>query len=294
MTLFEKLFIGGDWHIATRINTQLWPINYDVPFSEVKGKRGYWYADPLLFEYRGNPYLFCEAFNKKRQAGEISVFTFNGNKWIGPQIIISPNYHVSYPCVFEYKDACYMIPESQEAKCLEIYRAEQFPYKWVKIKSLLANCVIADPTIVSHDDILYLLGYSGKNPYSLCIYQLDMDNLELRYLDIIEYEENTGRPAGRLFPYEKGFIRPSQDCRYMYGDSIIWNSVEMEHGKFKEKVIGSVDKGKIKVIGVNHLDRVHTFDRCGNLEVIDYNIHTFDLFKRVKILWRKYKRWERR
>ena len=293
MNLFEKLFISGDWHIAFRKNIKLWPFDYDVPFKEIKGEKGYWYADPLLFEYKGGLFLFCEAFNQKRQAGEICVFSHNGQEWVNPRIIISPNYHVSYPCVFEYNGECYMIPESQEAKCIEIYKAVVFPYKWVKVKNLLEDCVVADPTVVKYDDKLFLLGYTGMKPYKLSIYRLDINNLNLQPIDEIVYDDNCGRPAGRLIPYHNGFIRPSQDCRYIYGDSIIWNNFELESGKFKENVIGGMDKGKIKIKDFYHVDRVHTYDRCGDFEVIDYNIHTFDLFKRIRILWRKYKRWRR-
>ena len=297
MTLFEKFFIDGSWHIAFRRSSWSWPIGYDIPFQEIKGEKGYWYADPLPFDFKGEVFLFCEAFNEKRQAGEIAIFTFDGQNWVKPQVVISENYHMSYPCVFSYGDDVYMIPESQEARIIELYKAVDFPYKWSKVKNLLNDVVLADPTVFKYNGTYYLACYKNIKPFTLQLYQLDMSSLALKLINELIYDSNTGRPAGRLIPFNDGLLRPSQDCRGMYGRSVIWNHITINGSAINESVILRTVNTEINIEDLPYegVDRVHTFSVSeAGAEFIDYNIHSFSLFKRFKIIWRRYKRWRRK
>ncbi len=293
MSLFDKLFMSSDWHIAIRKCQWQWPLNYDVPFHEFKGKQGYWYADPMLLFYDNKYYLFCEAFNNKKQIGEIAVSLFDGNQWQEPRVIISNNYHMSYPCVFRVAGSFYMIPESQEANRLEMYKAEEFPYKWRKINNLLENTRIADPTVWEYDGKMYLAGYTEKNPYKLNFYQLDVLNKAIKYFFTVNYEKNIGRPAGYLIKQSDSYLRPVQDCQQLYGRSILWNELRITEDNITEVIVGATDNSRIKIGYIEGVDRIHTFSRAGEFEVIDYCINHFDLFKRFKILWRQYKKKER-
>ena len=293
MNLFSKLFIDSDWRIAIRKNQWQWPFNYDVPFEEFKGLKGYWYADPMIITIGDRYYLFCEAFNKKKQLGEIAVSAYNGNEWEVPKIIISNNYHMSYPCVFVVGEDVFMIPESQESKCLELYKADEFPYKWIKVKDLLEDVRIADPTVWENDGVYYLAGYNGKSPYKLTIYQFVPEKGEINYLSSLEYDKNIGRPAGYLIKQSKTYLRPAQDCSIIYGQSLLWYEWRCLNDIINESGVGATDNTKIVVNSHKGVDRIHTFTRAGDFEVIDYCINHFDLFKRLKILLRKQKRGKR-
>ena len=297
MTLFEKLFIDGTWHIAFRRRPWSWPVDYDIPFQEIKGEKGFWYADPLPFDYKGEVFLFCEAFNEKRQAGEIAVFTFDGQNWVNPRVIISENYHMSYPCVFSYGDDVYMIPESQEARTLELYKADRFPYKWSKVTNLLNNVVLADPTVWQYNGIYYMVCYKNIKPFSLQLYQLDLSKLGLKLINELSYEANTGRPAGRLISYNNGLLRPSQDCREMYGRSVIWNYITIDGSDIKESTILRTVNSNINIENLPYMgvDRVHTFSvsEVGGRVFIEYKIHCFSVVKICRNIWRRYKRLKR-
>lgn len=149
--LFRKLFVAGSWQMAYRKCGYHWPFDYDEPFIPIPNDNKFWYADPLLFEDDGKVYLFCEAFNKKEQKGELAVMEWKDNSWTDPVIIIANNYHMSYPCVFEYEGIHYMIPESAECGSLELYVSDSFPYSWKKKCNIIENIKLADPTIFEYD-----------------------------------------------------------------------------------------------------------------------------------------------
>lgn len=294
MSLFNKLFVAGTWSIAFRREEWKWPFDYAIAFETLNGDKGYWYADPMIISESNTLYLFCEAFSLKKQLGEIAVFSYDGEKWSKPQVIISNNYHMSYPCVFKQKGRYYMIPETQEVKALELYECSIFPYKWEKRGALLEGVTIADPTVFEKEGSLYVIGQSGnKSQRKIHLYSLDIDENKVELIYQKECGADVCRPAGYLISKEDAFIRPTQDCRDTYGKSVIWNYFSLTDGGFSEKPIGSIENSRI-IIG-NHMgvDRIHTFSRAGNIEVIDYSINRFDLFKRFRILWRQYKRQKR-
>ncbi len=295
MRLFEKLFVSGNWNIATRTGSWEWPLNYEKPFKSLVGEKGYWYADPMVVTEGKESYLFCEAFNIKKQIGELAVFTYNGDNWVNPKIIISNNYHMSYPCVFKYKGRFYMIPETQEAKRLEIYESKGFPYKWGGKQVILDGETIEDPTVFEQQGDLYIVGTKKCASYSkLQVYSLDIAAMTVKLDSEKESEEATMRPAGYLIPYNDHYLRPAQDCRSTYGKEIIWKKFSINDHNIIDQELCSIDNSMITVDGHRGIDRNHTFSRSGDIEVIDYSYNRIDIFKRIKILWRQYKRHQRK
>lgn len=294
MSFFNKLFVSGTWNIAYRREEWKWPVDLKTPFETIQGDKGYWYADPMIVSENYKFYLFCEAFNFKNQLGEIAVFSFDGEKWSKPRVIISNNYHMSYPCVFGYKGKYYMIPETQEAMTLDIYECIDFPYKWEKRETLLEGVILADSTVFEKEGSLYVIGQSGnKSHRKVLLYLLDIDEYKVKLICKKECEKDVGRSAGYLISKEDGFIRPTQDSRYTYGMSVIWNYLSISEKCFDEKAIGSIDNSQV-IVGIHKgVDRIHTFSRAGDIEVIDYSINRIDIFKRFKILWRQFKRQKR-
>lgn len=287
-SIFRKLFISGDWAMAYRVSNQHWPFAYETPFIPITNNKHYWYADPLLFEKDGKVFLFCEAFNRKDQKGELAVMEFVNGKWTAPQIIISNNYHMSYPCVFEYHNNYYMIPESAEGGALEMYVSDSFPYVWRKDCNLIKEADLADPTVFCVNDNLFVYTWDERT-FIGRIFKLNMEQRECIEVYSKQFQSNSGRPAGYLFKSDDLLLRPSQDSVGMYGKSIIWNELYYQNEQFDEKVISTLDCSQIQITGLKGEKRVHTFSTCGGVEIIDYCEYKFDLFKRLKILYRKYK-----
>ena len=98
--LFKK---KGD-SMNLKKNVKIWKVLYKEKkvnnWIELDGEKGYWYADPILFNYNKEKYLFTEAFNMKKQIGYLAVSKYENNKFSVPKIIMKRKFHLSYPCVF--------------------------------------------------------------------------------------------------------------------------------------------------------------------------------------------------
>ena len=292
-TLFRKLFISGDWEIAFRGGSE--GNFYNKSFIKIPNTKEYWFADPLLYEYEGKYYMFCDAFNTKAMKCELGYFELHGDSVSEFKLILSSNYHMSFPNVFSINGKNYMIPESGEGMNLELYEAAGLPNKWVKTKNLIEGVNYVDPTFYWHDGSMYVLIYiDQKGQYETKIYKFNADLLELEYTESIHYTQNVGRSAGQFFKGEDGEdLRPVQLGEGEYGKQTAFYKVDFTDGQFKEEQISIIDNSDIIVDNKKGVDKIHTYSKVGEYETIDFVNYKFDLFKRFKILYRQYKRSKR-
>ena len=69
-------------------------------------------ADPFLFRHKEKDFCFVEEYDFLQNKGHISVYEINknGEKFLGN--VLTEDFHLSYPNVFEYNGQIFMIPES--------------------------------------------------------------------------------------------------------------------------------------------------------------------------------------
>ena len=96
----------------------------------------YW-ADPFYVKFKKKEFIFFEKYSYINGKGCISVGELVNSKLINIQDILVKNYHLSYPFIYKFKKNYYLIPETHENKRLEIYVAENFPFKWKLYKTAL-------------------------------------------------------------------------------------------------------------------------------------------------------------
>ena len=114
MSKWDKLFHSYRWMTAYRFNQQQ-EINFSKckePFHVVSTQKHHWCADPFLFEKDNKIYLFCEYTNENKSKSYIAykeLFPVEEKKW---SLAYEFSGHTSYPCIFEFKDNLYMIPET--------------------------------------------------------------------------------------------------------------------------------------------------------------------------------------
>lgn len=249
----------GEWKVFYKNDKSKW-----IGFQ---GEKGYWYADPTLIKYCGNIYLFTEAFQKSCQIGRIAVSKLENGFFSKPEIIIKKPYHLSYPCVFEYMNKIYMIPETSQNYTLELYCAEDEELHEWKLKKIICkniNCV--DTTVFVKDQEVYLITYFQRpNDYSTIVYKLDMDNYTLTELFRKSESENILRPAGKV--YQDGdYYRPVQYNKNFYGEKMRILKIDPN----KNDWIG-VECKQISIddIQVDSIKRTHTLNSVGEIKVID-------------------------
>jgi hypothetical protein len=191
----------------------------DVPASFV--------ADPFLLRADGTWHLFFEVLNRTNGRGEIGVATSRDlAQWRYQGIVLAEPVHLSYPFVFEWEGARYMVPESHQASAIRLYRAETFPTGWTHVHTLMSGQRFADTTLFRHDDHWWLFTQTsaeGKH-----------DNLRLFFADdlfgawtehpaspIIEDDPHSARPAGRVVETAGHLLRFAQDCKPRYGLNVL-------------------------------------------------------------------------
>jgi len=233
---------------------------------------GRFHADPFLFQRNGKTYLFFEDFDFRAKKANISCLEVDENGGCGPaETVLARDYHLSYPFVFEWKGEVYMMPETRASGRVELYRAEEFPKRWVLESVLMENVTAVDPTLLEHNGKLWLfLNMAARGAETT-------DELHLFYADSplgewtphpcnpIVSDVRRSRPGGALFVENGELIRPSQDCSLRYGYALVLNRVEaLSESEYRETPVCHIgpewQKGNLCT---------HTYSRTDDWEVVD-------------------------
>ncbi len=288
----KRAFYKPNWKLAVR------ELNEDVDsvydFIEAKNEYNayitegkYWCADPFIIRVDDSIYVFCEYCTNGSDKGTIAVGEYKNGVISKMRIIIEQGYHMSYPCVFKYGSDFFMIPETADNKTIELYRAKIFPYEWELAKILKENVRCVDPTVFTNNDEIFVIAsmLSGKKN-KICIFQLDMEYNSLTLSDEFD-DDGTGRPAGSIIFIDKKLFRPAQVSTRKYGESIAFKEIISVRNTYHEKTIAKLQGRNILVKGEQKVDRIHTFNRIGNVEIMDYSIDSFELTRPLKLIIRK-------
>lgn len=186
-------------------------------FKVIKNTWRYWCADPHLFDYNGNTYVFAELYDRVLRRGVIGYCKITENGYTPWKVVLKMPWHLSYPHVFTYENAIYMMPESYVAKEIAVYKAEKFPENWEKVAVLKRDYVAVDSTLFSVDNLKWLqtLQFADGHEY-FNLFAVNKGGLSDFPL-IISKDDMNKRPGGKLFVYKGKLIRPAQDCAESYG-----------------------------------------------------------------------------
>lgn len=284
IALLRKLFLGGTWYVGLRDMNASGKLFY----QEVETPEGQWIADPFLYEVEDRHYLFVEQYFTDKQRAGIGCYEIINGKAVNNRIIIDKPYHMSYPCVFNYKGKHYMIPETSANNTVDIYVADKFPDEWHLLKNLMTGEKYVDSTVYIKGNDYYVLTYKKcTEGWKLVVFKLDMDCLTLELSSERIYKQNVGRPGGFLFQEGNIIKRPAQDCSKKYGESLILYNVKTNFDEpYSEEIDSKITKQEIQFS--QPFDRIHTLNRDSKYEVIDVFKEKFDLFHAFKIYRRAY------
>ena len=260
--------------------------NDDTPFMEYKLDKGFWGADPLLFEYKNRIYLFFELFDVKKKKGSIACAEIVDGLIREYTIVLDLDYHLSFPFVFEHNGCVYMIPETGATKSIRLFKSTSFPYKWVEEKTIV-NDIDSSDNIVYKDNQgnIFLIASIMDGTPSFChneIYLLD-DNLNIIKL-IAKTESSTNgiRNAGQLFSFNGVFMRPGQECEDMnYGKGLVFFVQLISTDKYSEEKTKTIFPSDVSLLS----DGIHTYSSTSRFEVIDSkHLKCNSLLKRMSMV----------
>jgi hypothetical protein len=178
-------------------------------------------ADPFMIDKAQTWYMFFEVLNAASGQGDIAyAVSRDGLKWRYQRVVIDEPFHLSFPYLFEWRNAVYIMPESRRTSSVRLYRAVDFPHRWTFVRELIRG-EYADPSIVFWEGIWWLFALKGS------------DTLTLHYADrlagpwkehprspLVVGDKNISRPAGRLVVHRGKIIRYTQDGDPTYGNQV--------------------------------------------------------------------------
>ena len=282
------------WNVAWRkIDAGNIMNNKKEKFNIIKNNLLYWAADPFLFEYQNDTYIFAELYDYIHCRGTIGYCKLNENGKMRWKKIIIEDYHLSYPYITTQGNDIYIIPESGENNSLYVYKAINFPDKWEKAYMIRRKVKYGDTTPFKYKNHNYALTYdvSDNNIYKLVLLDLEDKNNDT-VVGIDEFGDR--RPAGKIKFEDNYLLRPAQNCEHKYGEGIIFykGGISAEN-KYFEKEILRVDPYCFKYSKDIYLDGMHTYNSINKYEVIDIKTRRFNiinlLFRFINKVGRKIK-----
>lgn len=179
-------------------------------------------ADPFLFHWDGDDFLFFESRTHPKAA--IGVACREGDNWKYIGIALNEDFHLSFPMVFEDNGQVYMLPESAEVNELRLYRAVQFPIQWKLDSVLLTGKPFVDSAVFKYNESWWVISRIGKE-----LHLFFSDTLKGSYTahpaNPIVTNPKYSRLAGRIHVTDVGIFRFSQDCTRIYGETVALHQV---------------------------------------------------------------------
>lgn len=278
--------LASNWvshRLPSRQRLEQWQIAYHFADEDAPGWRferlrylvppqdRFW-ADPFAVEYRGRYFIFFEELLYHTSKGRLAaVEVFEHADPGAAQVVLERPYHLSYPFIFAWEGALYMIPETAQNRTVELYRCDDFPRRWRLQQVLLDNINAVDATLWQD---------GGRWWMFVNVAEPDADNTEELHLywsatpfgpwaahplNPVVADVRCARPAGPLFSIGGKLYRPSQDCSVAYGHSVLINRVEsLGEDGYRETVVERIMPGWRE-----DALRVHTVCGAKRLRVID-------------------------
>lgn len=179
------------------------------------------YADPFLFAKDGYLWLFCERMKIKGHGHIVAYKTSDLKQWKFEGVCLEKSFHLSYPNVFEYDGDVYMLPETNEANEVALYKAKDFPHNWEKVCVLLSGEPYRDSSVVNHQGLWYLFTNSSDDKLSLFVSKnLLSGNWKEHPCSPVFSGLKGARGGGSVFKDGHNLYRMGQDDEKSYGNNV--------------------------------------------------------------------------
>lgn len=177
-------------------------------------------ADPFLFVHNDTLFLFYEEKKRKSKGYIMMTSTKDLKKWTIPTLVLQEPFHLSFPFVFKQGNQCYLLPETEEAGEIRLYRFCDNALRKVEFLRTLQIGQFVDSSIIYKNGINYL--FTSDSSFNQRVFV--SENLLGDYIEHpsspIYVGRDYGRNAGSIFEYGGRYYRPSQDCSHLYGGNV--------------------------------------------------------------------------
>jgi len=204
--------------------------------GDIKDRKAEFVADPFLIYEKGIYYIFFEVCGNSKENIGLAI-SKDGYEWEYQKIVLDEPFNVAYPCIFRWSDKYYMTPETYKTNSVRLYKAVEFPFKWKFVKTLVERKDFADPTILLHENKLWLFVSEAT---SVNLYLYYADTLEGTWEEhpmspVIKNDPTKARPGGNAISIDNRLIRIAQNDYPYYGNSIrAFEIIKLNHGDYEE------------------------------------------------------------
>lgn len=195
-------------------------------------------ADPFLFVQNDTLFLFYEKQTYWEPATIEMTCTTDLHTWTKPRTVLKEHFHLSYPYVFKYNDAVYMIPETHKIKEIRLYKANNAITSFTYYKTLNnENKIFVDSSLYISPEKVYLFTTSIDSDIQLHLFV--SDNIEGPYTEHINSPIakgfKYGRNGGGIVSINNELYRVNQNCLTSYGENLnIFNIKDISPNSYKE------------------------------------------------------------
>ncbi len=280
MNILKLLFYEREWLCAYRFLSEEERKN-PIPNLEKRNMyhvmnvpQNYWAADPFLLAKGEEVYCFFEYMDTKKKKAVIGAKQILPEEEKEVHVVYEFSGHTSYPCIFEWNNDIYMIPETGAMRSIEMLKCDEWPLKWSKVGALLTDVDTADCTSFIWNGKPYIIIYEvdrRSTKRKLLIGEIDIANVAIKNItECKQYNELLGRPGGGVVFDGNQMIRVVQPGNRCYGEKIEFFDVSFEKkGLYQEELRCEYNIGHVAIDSDVPITRMHTFNRARNVEIID-------------------------
>ena len=199
-------------------------VNPVLKGSDVTDIAAIYVADPFMIRHGGMWHMFFEILPEEVEKGVIGLASSeDGRKWSYRQVVLEEEFHLSYPYVFEFEGAHYMVPESHQDSSVRLYKAVDFPTRWEHVGNLLEGEEFVDCSPFHFQGRWWLFAGCGSLPYRADMLRLfHAEQLAGPWMEhpqspLISGDARIARPGGRVVAWGDRLFRFTQDCHPRYG-----------------------------------------------------------------------------
>jgi hypothetical protein len=266
----QRLLQRSSWAIVWQAREQLGLTGEFEPNGVLEPPPRRAYADPFLVADGDNHYLFYEDYREDARRATIAVSRVVDGRIAPGRAVMAAPYHLSYPFTFGHDGDYFLVPESANARVVQLFRATRFPYEWELDSTLLSGIAAYDATLIREHDHWYLFA-------AVAAAGADIDELHVFWsrslrgpylphpLNPVVSDARRARPAGRIFRDGDRLVRPGQDASAGYGSALWLSEIEeLSRTTYRERPFVRLDAR-----WASSARGTHTLDHAGGIQVMD-------------------------
>ena len=236
-----------------------------------------YYADPFALRRGDTLHVFVEAFDYRTRPGHLERLDLHlpSLQWSAARCVLRQPFHLSYPQVFDWDGATWMVPESRQANQIALYQADATLDTWTRVAVLLDDVPAVDASLIFHDGLWWMF-------YALVgAKHRDRNELHAAFAPQLQGPWTThpgnpiftdrlrARPGGTPFvATDARVVLPIQDCSNSYGGAARRLAFDrLTPVEVRAQVLPGSFTGELA--SNTYRDGLHTLSACGEFTLLD-------------------------